>query len=252
MQMPRPARPGVPGVLARHLPGKDALTGAALGFVAGFVNAAGFVALSGLFTSHATGNLVLLGAELVGNRSGLIAKTLALPVFILGVIATRLAALALERAGIAPLRPLLLVQAALLAVLLAAGIALSPLGSPDTPGSIFAGLLGVGTMSVQTALTRLALPNLPMTTAMTTNIAQVVIDAVDVLRRLPPEMAGPTAARLRRTLPAVLAFTAGTMAGAFGVAAVSFWCLLAPIAALLGVAAAAGGSGRAGQVEPRG
>lgn len=246
MQMPRPARPGVQGALTRHLPGKDALTGAALGFTAGFVNAAGFVALAGLFTSHVTGNLVLLGAELVGNRSGLIAKTLAVPVFILGVVATRLGALALERAGVAPLRPLLLVQAALLAVLLTAGVALSPLGSPDTARSIFTGLLGVGAMSVQTALARLSLPNLPMTTAMTTNIAQVVIDAVDLLRKLPPEAAEPTAARLGRTLPAVLAFAAGTMAGAFSAAVEPFWCLLVPIYALLGVAAAVGGSGRAG------
>ena len=247
MQTPRPAQPGAqPGIVPRRLLDKDALTGAALGLVAGFVNAAGFVALAGLFTSHVTGNLVLLGAELVGTRSGLIAKTLALPVFVLGVAATRLAALALERAGVAPLRPLLLVQATLLAALLAAGVALSPVGSPDTAKSIFAGLLGVVAMSVQTALARLALPNLPATTAMTTNIAQVVIDAVDLLRDSPPDTAEHAAARLRRTLPAVLAFAAGTLAGAFGAAALSFWCLLAPIAALLCVAAAVGGPERSG------
>ena len=245
MQTPRSASPDAQadpqaGALPRRLLDRDALIGAALGSVAGFVNAAGFVTLAGLFTSHVTGNLVLLGAELVGTRSGLIAKTLAVPVFVLGVAATRLAALALERAGVAPLRPLLLSQAALLAALLAAGVALSPLGSPDTAKSIFTGLLGVAAMSVQTALVRLGLPNLPATTAMTMNIAQVVIDAVDLLRGPPPGTAEHAAARLRRTLPAVLAFAAGTLAGAFSAAALSFWCLLAPIAALLGVAAAIG------------
>src|SRR6202162_1939002 len=57
---------------------------------AGFVDTAGFLALQGLFTAHVTGNFVTLGAALVLGTSGAVAKLLALPVFCVVVIATRL------------------------------------------------------------------------------------------------------------------------------------------------------------------
>jgi DNA-binding transcriptional LysR family regulator len=53
---------------------------------AGFVDAAGFLALQGLFTAHVTGNFVTLGASLVFGTTGAVAKLLALPVFCLVVI----------------------------------------------------------------------------------------------------------------------------------------------------------------------
>src|SRR6201746_2818607 len=64
---------------------------------AGFVDTAGFLALQGLFTAHVTGNFVTLGASLVLGTSGAVAKLLALPVFCLVVIATRLLSSALLR-----------------------------------------------------------------------------------------------------------------------------------------------------------
>ena len=45
----------------------------------------------------------------------------------------------------------------------------------------------------------------------------------------------PARPRLRRTLSAVLAFAAGALAGAFGVAVLSFWCVLAPVLVLIGL-----------------
>jgi len=44
---------------------------------AGFMDAAGFLALKGLFTAHVTGNFVTLGASLVTGTSGALAKLLA-------------------------------------------------------------------------------------------------------------------------------------------------------------------------------
>src|SRR6202051_5044629 len=64
---------------------------------AGFVDTAGFLALQGLFTAHVTGNFVTLGAALVLGTSGAVAKLLALPVFCIVVIATRLLSSALSR-----------------------------------------------------------------------------------------------------------------------------------------------------------
>ena len=64
---------------------------AVLSFNAGYVDTAGYLALQGLFTAHVTGNFVTIGAALVFGTSGVVAKLLALPVFCLVIVATRLA-----------------------------------------------------------------------------------------------------------------------------------------------------------------
>src|SRR5215813_5901579 len=81
---------------------------------AGFVDTAGFLALHGLFTAHVTGNFVTLGASLVLGTSGAIAKLLALPVFCVVVIASRLLSSALLARGLPALRVLLAGKLALL------------------------------------------------------------------------------------------------------------------------------------------
>src|SRR5450755_4083832 len=88
---------------------------------AGFVDTAGFLALQGLFTAHVTGNFVTLGAALVLGTSGAVAKLLALPVFCVVVIATRLLSSALSRGE----RPALNFLLALKVILLVAGAALA-------------------------------------------------------------------------------------------------------------------------------
>jgi len=61
-----------------------------LSFNGGYVDTAGYLALQGLFTAHVTGNFVTLGAALVFGTSGVVAKLLALPVFCMVIIVTRL------------------------------------------------------------------------------------------------------------------------------------------------------------------
>lgn len=217
---------------------RDVLTGTGLAFTAGFVDAAAFIALTGLFTAHVTGNFVLIGAELVSTSSGVLAKLLALPVFILAVALTRLVVLGLERRGLAPLRPLLAIEAAVLVAFAAAGAALSPLGPPDGAAAIGVGMLGVAAMGIQNGIGRLAIGHLAATTVMTVNVTQAVIDVTDRLCGTGRD--AQTGARLRRTLPAVLAFAAGALIGAFAVAAMAFWCMLVPAIVLLGLLIACG------------
>jgi len=88
----------------------------------GYVDTAGFLALQGLFTAHVTGNFVTIGASLVLGISGVLAKLLALPVFCIVVILTRLAGEHLRRRGHQALGVLLSTKLALLVI----GAALAP------------------------------------------------------------------------------------------------------------------------------
>ena len=72
-----------------------------LGFNAGYVDTAGFLALNGLFTAHVTGNFVTLGAAFVHGTTGAFAKLLALPLFCAVVVLTRLFASGLAAADTA-------------------------------------------------------------------------------------------------------------------------------------------------------
>lgn len=206
--------------------------GSGLAFVAGFVDAAAFVALAGLFTAHVTGNFILMAAELVSRSSGVIAKLCALPAFILAVAATRLIALRLERRGLPLLRSLFGLEALVLACFGASGLSLAPFTSPDSAKAVFVGMLGVAAMGIQNAIGRLALGHLAATTVMTVNVTQTVLDATDLLRRDHGHRQ-ETSLRFRRMLPAVLAFALGALAGAFTVAAWSFWCVIVPVMTLV-------------------
>src|ERR1700730_18832084 len=93
-----------------------------LSTTAGAVHVIGLLALGGLFTSHITGNVVIVAAHYVTGGFSQIGPLLAVPVFmaVMGVIT--LATSALARPGTPPLRPLLLLQTALLAGLLLLGV----------------------------------------------------------------------------------------------------------------------------------
>ena len=89
-------------------------------------------------------------------------------------------------------------------------------------------------MSVQNAVSRLLLNELPPTTVMTGCVTQVAIDAAQLLSGRGAETAAARQ-RLGKFLPPVVAFAVGAIIGATFYSAVTFVALLAPMAALLGV-----------------
>ena len=202
------------------------LASLALGFIGGYVDTVGFVALFGLFTAHVTGNFVLIGAELSrASANSVLLKLLVFPTFILAVALARLVALRCERTKTVASRPLLVMQTVLLLVALVCT-------APDAPWAMATGLFMTAAMAVQNAAGRLAWPALTPTTVMTGNVTQVVIDSVDLLRgAAAPEVRD----RLKRFIWPVLAFAVGALSGAFAYAGWKFWALLLPLVMLVGL-----------------
>ena len=209
--------------------------GAMLSLVAGYVDVVGFIALFGLFTAHVTGNFVMLGVALAHATGGVLAKLLALPVFALSVAATKIAVDTMQARGRPPLPPLLVTQGLLLAAFMLAGCVASPMVSPDMPSAIATGMLGVAAMAVQNAQSRIVLTDHVPTTIMTGNSTQVIIDLVE-LRSASADKVAAAKNRLRKMVPAIAAFAAGAVSGAYAYVQASYWCLAVPILILLALA----------------
>jgi uncharacterized membrane protein YoaK (UPF0700 family) len=209
------------------LPTLQTLTG-------GYADTSGFLALKGLFTSHVTGNFVTLGAALVYGSSGALAKALALPVFCLAVLVSRLFALRLKAAGQPALRRLLEVQVLLLILAAVLAAWLGPFGDPDAGPGLLLGMVLVAAMAVQNAAHRAHLAHTPPSTVMTGSTTQVMLDLGDMLHGLRPEVAAATRVRFRRMTLSVAAFAAGCALAALLYALLNKWCFC--VLPLLGLA----------------
>jgi uncharacterized membrane protein YoaK (UPF0700 family) len=208
-----------------------------LSIIAGSVDAIGFLGLGGLFTAHVTGNLVILAAHLASGGEAPVAPMLSVPVFVAVLGLTRLLAVALERIGLASLRPLLLLQLLLLACFLALCVSAGPRIDPDEPIAILAGMLGVSAMSVQNALAQISLKGAPSTAVMTTNITRFMLDIGDVMFGRKPADVAKARDRAMRTWPAIVGFAIGCGLGATCEAAIGLRSLALPTGlALLAVA----------------
>ncbi len=97
-----------------------------LGYISGFVDTLGFIALFALFPAHITGNFVLIAASFVDYRHGLLLKALAIPMFILAAVATRLYMIRHERRSRDPSAHILIAEAVLLALFMAVALAATP------------------------------------------------------------------------------------------------------------------------------
>ncbi|WP_076592283.1 YoaK family protein [Herminiimonas arsenitoxidans] len=202
-----------------------------LGFLAGYVDTLGFVALFGLFTAHVTGNFVLIGAEMAHPQGGpLLLKILAFPAFIFGVVIARLLIAVLLKRGQHALWYAYILQLILLIAFMVLGYLASPIGNEPTLMAELAGIVGAMAMGTHSACGRLLLSHLAPTAMMTGNVTQLVIDSVDVLRGAADETIKQ---RCVKFLWPVLAFGVGAVGAAFAYSYAGFLALLLPIAILL-------------------
>ncbi|WP_313705957.1 YoaK family protein [Massilia sp.] len=204
--------------------------GVGMGFLAGYVDTFGFIALFGLFTAHVTGNFVLIAVSLADpTQTPSLLKLLAFPAFILGVAAARLLVAHCERRGKPATRPVYVLQLVLLLGFMVFGMLAEPVGRHVGALAMAAGLLGTAAMGAHSAASKLLLGHLAPTSMMTGNVTQLVIDTVDRLRGAAD---AATRARCAKFFWPVLAFALGCGAAAFAFVAFGFVALVVPLAIL--------------------
>jgi uncharacterized membrane protein YoaK (UPF0700 family) len=186
-----------------------------LSTTAGAVDVIGFLALGGLFTSHITGNVVIVAAHYVTGGFSQIGPLLAVPVFMAVMGVVTLAANAIARPGATLLRSLLLLQTALLAAFLLLGAVFDHFTDADSSMAVIAGMFGVAAMATQNVLVKLALKDAPSTAVMTTNITQLTVDLATLVGgRGDADELAKARRRARMTFPCILGFVVGCAAGA--------------------------------------
>ena len=209
---------------------------ALLSFNGGFVDAAGFFGLQGLFVAHVTGNFVTLGAALVHGSHGIIGKVLALPEFVAVVALARIAGRALQARKLPAQRILLAAKVVMLLAFFLLAVLYGPFPDPNTPAALLTGFSGIAAMALQNAVQRVHFANLPPTTMMTGSTVQATLDAVDLVGGGDPAQAAAVRARFRRLVLTLVSFGAGCALAALLYAKIGFWCL--GVAVMVGAVAA--------------
>jgi len=200
-----------------------------LGFVAGFVDSMGFIAL-GLFPAHITGNFVLIGDIVASTHSESLLRLIAFFAFVAAVAFARLCAHWREESGPPLLRPMLFLE-----LLFVAGFALFAeiAGSARSSNLIWgclAAAMSACAMGVQSASLHLIFSEPTSTTAMTGNVTKLVLNGMDLL------LHGGQGLQRRRTANLALlvfGFAFGAFAGASGIRIVGIAALMLPIVVLV-------------------
>jgi uncharacterized membrane protein YoaK (UPF0700 family) len=193
----------------------------------GFVDTIGFLGLQGLFTAHVTGNFVTLAATLVSGTHGVIAKLLALPEFVVVIIAARVLGAALRARGLPALRLMLAAKVAFLLAFFVLAVTLGPFPNSDAPAALLTGFAGIAGMAVQNAVQRVHYSTLPPTTLMTGNTTQAALDAVDLIHG--DGDLTTTRARFGRTVRSIAWFALGCGLAAGLYYWIGFWSLAVPV-----------------------
>jgi uncharacterized membrane protein YoaK (UPF0700 family) len=196
-----------------------------LSVIAGMVDVIGFLSL-GIFTAHVTGNIVVMGALVVRHNRVSPAQILAIPVFIVAVTATWLAARASSRRGIGLMRPLLLIQFLLITCVSMFSVITKPSADPQGLMATIAAMIGVTAMGCQFALLRLTLPVAPSTAVMTGNLTNAVLALVDSSSQTP--LMGSDSRRLTDALHLLVGFFVGCFVAAAAVMYLGDWAWSLP------------------------
>jgi uncharacterized membrane protein YoaK (UPF0700 family) len=205
-----------------------------LSFNGGFVDTAGYLAFKGLFTAHVTGNFVTIAATLISGTSGVVTKMLALPVFCVVVVLTRMVSTRIGQTAPKSLTVLLSTMFILLAAAAAIAIAWGPFPDADAPAAMSIGLTLVVAMAIQNGLHRIYLHTIPPSTLMTGTTTQLMVDIADGLGTLTTQEQAARKTRMQGMIVAVGSFAVGAALAALLIRYTGMWCFAVAPVVLLG------------------
>jgi uncharacterized membrane protein YoaK (UPF0700 family) len=228
--MPASSLPIQPTLFRRTLP-------PLLSFVSGFVDTVGFLGLFGLLTSQVTGSFVAAGAAFVQREPGLVAKLLAMPMFMVGAAGVTVLITQLRRRALNPMPWALVMVAGFIGLFWIATVLGWPLNGPDSVAALAAAILAFIAMGAQSGLVRVLFKGSVPANFMTGNVTQVAVEGAElILARLGwLNDGGPNADRdrirsariqLAILFPMIGSFIAGTCAGAGAFIVVGIYALL--------------------------
>ena len=183
-----------------------------LALLAGITDVTSWILLGGLFTAHVTGNLVVVAADIVTGAQPHLAAVLALPVFVVTVVAATAVARRLAGRDGRMQRLLLGAQALLLVAAAVLSFTGTASASPEGGLALAIGLCAVCAMATQNAYLHLAYPKAPTTAVMTGNLVVAIIAVFDLVASR-----GTSATALNRwkdTRPLLVGFIGGCLIGA--------------------------------------
>jgi uncharacterized membrane protein YoaK (UPF0700 family) len=216
--------PRLPTIVPQALPSSgshdDGLRLGLLSGIAGYVDAAGFVTVLGMFPAHLTGELVGVAVSVSsGHPDGHFSRLAMIPIFVVSVAIGAVVARLFGRRGRTPLGPLLGLMTLALALFSATGF-LSPSvvhGSPSF-GLLVCEGSAIAAMGFQNTFMRKALSSSCPTTVMTGNLTQFIIELVDLIvararSEQEPGERKQADARLKRAGTALGGFSFGALLG---------------------------------------
>ena len=230
---PRVAPQAAPKPAASGKAANDRLRVGMLSAVAGYVDAAGFVTLVGMFPAHLTGEIVGMTLAVSSGRATR-AHLAMVGVFIASVVLGVLVARVFRRRGHTPLTPLLALMTLALLLFSAMGFVVPELKEASHPVPILL-ISAVAAMGFQNTFMREAVGTTCPTTVMTGNLTQFIIELVDLCthRVLGDKPVGDAErkkadARLRLVGTALFGFVGGAAIGGWLAGAIGPRSMLLP------------------------
>ncbi len=204
--------------------------------ISGFADVIGFVGVNRLFTAHITGNIVIAIAEIIHHESGVAAKLIAIPFFIL-IAAFTTWIIEMQGQTKRLLAIWFIIEALFLTAFMFTGIYILPFYEFGSWQYICCAMLPVCAMAIHNILLRTFMCTLPPCTVMTGNLSQLIVDSVSyVWRKTLPynvEKTITSHAGIQRFGNVIIGFLIGGACAAFGFSAIGFWIIPLSVIALL-------------------